>query len=394
MAILGLALPQIQAGLGVPEEAVGRLMAAVRLGALGALLLAFAADRAGRRVLLLATILGFTVCTTLTAFARGPGEFVMLQSGARAFITAEEVIAIVVLTEELAAQDRGWGLGILAAFGALGHGLASIVFGFVGVLPFGWRSLYVVGVVPLLVLAWIRRGLRETRRFEEARADREARGGLAALLRPMKDLASLYPGRMLALSAAIASFGFVVVAALSFVSKTLQEVHGYAPPQVTLLFIAGGALAMVGYATAGVLADRLGRRSVIVGGLLINSVGIALFYNSSGPVVIPAWIAMMFAFMGCDVLFGALGGELFPTSYRSTASAVRMMALTTGGALGLWVEGVLYSTAGSHTTAITWMLPAAAVAPLIILLCIPETAARELEDISPVRHRHRDGAYR
>jgi putative MFS transporter len=382
MAILGLALPQIQAGLGVREEEVGQLMAGVRLGAVGALALALLADRIGRRTLLLGTILGFTLCTTLTAFAPGPREFLALQFGARAFITAEEVIAIVVVAEELAASDRGWGLGILAAFGALGHGLSSVVFGFVDVLPFGWRALYVVGAIPLLVIAWIRRGLRETHRFETERAARKEEG-LAALLQPVRDLLILYPRRMAALAAAVVAFGFVVATALSFVSKTLQEVHGYAPPQVTILFICGGALAMVGYAVSGVLADRLGRRRVMIAGLLLNGLGVALFYNASGALVIAAWIGMMFTFMGCDVLFGALGSELFPTSYRSTASAVRMMALTVGGVSGLWVEGVLYPLAGTHGAAITWMVAAAVVAPLVLLLFIPETAARELEEIAP-----------
>jgi putative MFS transporter len=386
MAIIGLALPQIQAGLGVAESDVGGLMAVVRLGAVGALLLALLADRIGRRALLLLTILGFTASTTLTAFARDPREFMMLQLAARAFIAAEEVIAIVVVAEELAAPMRGWGLGILAAFGALGHGLASILFGFVEVLPFGWRALYGVGAAPLLVLAWIRRGLPETGRFEAERAARRSEG-LASALQPVRDLLSLYPGRMIALCSAILAFGFVIATALSFASKTLQEVHGYAPPQVTMLYIGGGALAMVGYAVAGVLADRLGRRRVMGLGLALNALGIAVFYSSQGPVVIPAWIAMMLTFMGCDVLFGALGSELFPTSYRSTASGVRMMTLTVGGALGLWTEGILLPLAGSHAGAITWMLAAAAVPPLIILLWIPETAARELEEISPARAR-------
>jgi MFS family permease len=382
MAIIGLALPQIQVGLGIAEEDLGGVIAAVRAGAIGALLLALLADRIGRRTLLLGTILGFTACTTLTAFARDPSEFIMLQLTARAFIAAEEVIAIVVVAEELGAHMRGWGLGILAAFGALGHGLASIVFGFVEVLPFGWRALYLVGVVPLLVLAWIRRGIRETRRFEAERASR-GREDLTAFFLPVRELLSVYPGRLVALSVAIVGFGFVITAALSFASKTLQEVHGYAPPQVTMLFIGGGLLAIVGYAVAGVLADQLGRRPVIIGGLLLNAIGVAMFYNSEGGGVIPAWIAMMFTFMGCDVLFGALGSELFPTSYRSTASGARMMALTAGGVLGLWSEGLLFPLAGSHAAAITWMLAGGVLPPLIIYLWIPETAARELEEISP-----------
>jgi MFS family permease len=384
MALIGLALPQIQAGLGVAEEDIGALVGVVRFGAVGALLLALLADRIGRRTLLLVTILGFTACTTLTAFVSNPREFMLLQFAARAFIAAEEVIAIVVIAEELAAGVRGWGLGILAAFGALGHGLAAIAFGFVNVLPFGWRALYLVGVIPLLIVAWIRTGLRETARFEAERAGRVDESA-AALLRPIRDLTRMYPRRMVALCTAILGFGFVVSTALSFASKTLQETHGFTPPQVTFLFIGGGLLAIVSYAVAGVLADRLGRRRVMIVGLLLNAPAIAFFYQPLGLLVIPAWIAMMFTFMGCDVLFGALGSELFPTSYRSTASGVRLMAASVGGALGLWVESALFPLAGSHAVAITWMLGAAVIAPLIILLWIPETAARELEEISPPR---------
>jgi predicted MFS family arabinose efflux permease len=61
MAILGLALPQIQAGLGVAESEVGSLTAIVRLGVIPAILFTVLADRMGRRLLLLGTILGFTL---------------------------------------------------------------------------------------------------------------------------------------------------------------------------------------------------------------------------------------------------------------------------------------------------------------------------------------------
>jgi hypothetical protein len=85
------------------------------------------------------------------------------------------------------------------------------------------------------------------------------------------------------------------------------------------------------------------------------------------------------------VLFKALGSELFPTSYRSTASGVRTIVGTLGGIVGLAVEGTLYEISGSHAEAITWMIPALVVTPIVIFGFLPETAARELEDISPER---------
>ena len=133
-ALLTLALPQIQAGLAIPEARIGGLVASVRLGVLPAFALAFLADRAGRRRLLVVTILGFTLCTATTAFARDAAQFLAFQFLARMFIAAEEMLAIVVLTEELSAQARGFGLGILAAFGALGFGTAALALALVNVI--------------------------------------------------------------------------------------------------------------------------------------------------------------------------------------------------------------------------------------------------------------------
>jgi len=384
MAILGLALPQIQRGLGVADAEVGSFLAWVRLGVAPALLLAFLADQQGRRRLLLWTLLGFTLSTALTAFARSPAEFVALQFLARAFITAEEMVAIVMVAEELDARARGFGLGVLAALGALGHGLAAIAFAFVDVLPFGWRALYGVGIVPLLGIAWIRRALRETRRFEAERVARGDARGAASPAHPLRELARAYPRRLLALGFAAAPFAFVVFTALAFVSKTLQEVHGYEPRHVTFLFLGAGLVAPVGMVLAGSLADRIGRRRVMIWASLLNALAIAAFYRASGPSLVVAWACMMFTFVGLDVLFGALGSELFPTSHRSTATALRSLVATLASVLGLWTHDRLFPLAGSHAAAILWMLPLAALPPLVIGLVLPETAARELEEIAPV----------
>jgi hypothetical protein len=117
--------------------------------------------------------------------------------------------------------------------------------------------------------------------------------------------------------------------------------------------------------------------------LILHAVGVACFYHLSGGWIVAAWVLMMSCGVAMDVLFGALGSELFPTSYRSTASGVRAATGTLGGSAGLWLESWLYPLAGSHSGAITWMLALSWIAPLVVLLLLPETARRELEDISP-----------
>jgi hypothetical protein len=118
---------QIQRGLGTYERDVGNVVGAVGAGSVVAILLAVAADRRGRRRLLLLTILGFTTGTTLAAFAQTALHFTVLQFLARAFVTAEKLLALVVIAEELGAQRRGFGLSGRALPPSTGRSLTEPV---------------------------------------------------------------------------------------------------------------------------------------------------------------------------------------------------------------------------------------------------------------------------
>ena len=385
MGIMSLALLQIQAGLSIPEESVGLLAGLVRLGAVPAFAFAVLADRMGRRRLLLITILGFTVSTFATSMVQTAEQFVALQFISRMFIYAETMLAAVVLAEELDAEHRGWGIGMLGALGALGHGLSAIVFGFVEWLPFGWRAMYAIGFLPMAFLAWFRRSLPETKRFKEQQSQRRDRGDWLDWFHPITQLVRMYPRRLAALCAAVFPLDFVIITAVTLMAKTLQEVHGYAPGEVTLLYIVGGAFGILGNLAAGVLSDRLGRRRVVVFLIVLAAFSFYGFYNLSGWIIVPIWIAQVFSTMGLSVLFKAMGSELFPTSYRSTAAGVRTIAGILGAFTGLYLEGPLYELTGSHAGAITLMLPILVIPAFVVMAFLPETATRELEDISPER---------
>jgi hypothetical protein len=60
---------------------------------------------------------------------------------------------------------------------------------------------------------------------------------------------------------------------------------------------------------------------------------------------------------------------------------------TAGATLGLAAESALYGVIGSHWTAISILVSLYLLAPLVAVIGFPETAGRELDEISPERAR-------
>lgn len=392
-ALLTLALKQIQKGLQISERALGNLLTLIRLGYVGSLLVTPLADVFGRRRLLLYTIVAYTIFTGLAATSPTAHFFVACEMLARVFAGAEGTVALVILSEEVDAGVRGWAIGLLSALTSVGFGIAALAFAGINVMPYGWRGLYALALIPLVLIIPLRQALPESKRFE-----REQREGSSPrnIMAPLKALFSAYPARLIMLMSC--SFlgnlggnpqGF-------FFSKYLQEAHGWSPGNVSSLYFMGGALGIIGSIIAGRLSDRFGRRRM---GALFYVLAATLafwLYSSyssariplplrhmSFSAVIPIWIFQVFFDVASSTIGVAYGAELFPTSYRSTAGSVLAVTGTTGGALGFFLEGVLYRSIGSHWAAIRYLTLVWLAVPVIMLLFFPETAGLELETISP-----------
>jgi MFS family permease len=385
LALFSLALKQIQAELLIPEAQLGELGALVRLGALPAFLFALIADRLGRRRVLIFTIIAYTLLTGATAFAPDARTFVALQFAARTFAVAEVLLAYVVIAEEIDPEHRGWGIGALGALAACGHGAALLAFTTVDVMPMGWRSLYLLGLGPLVLIAWMRRTLPETQRFEAHRATRPASATLLDALRPLVNLVRMYPGRFAAIAGVIFLLSFAENSAGFFQAKYFQEEHGWTPTQFGLMGFFGGFVGIFGSAFAGRLSDRHGRRPIVIIFLLSHPVFVIGYYQAFGWVLAPLWVCAVFSGIGSGVVLGTFGNELFPTSYRSTSAGARMVVGTIGGAVGLTVESLLYGIFGSHWTAISVLVSLVLLAPLIVWAFFPETSGRALEETAPER---------
>ena len=383
LGIYSLALPQIQRSLAIPENALGLTVSYFRLAAFVTLFIAPLADIFGRRSLLMFTVFFEALFTVATAFAQTSDQYIAAQILARIFGYSEEALCFVVIAEEVDARVRGWATGTLGTMNATGSGLASLVFALVNVLPFGWRALYVIGGGSLFVLAYFRRWLPETSRFEVRRTEIAAlESKSAAVFDTLRRLVKDYPGRLTALLLAVFANGFALTPAAVLASKYLQQTHHYEPLHVTILYVFGGLLSVWGNIFAGRSSDFLGRKRVLVATLIIGSGFFYVLYSGiESWIVAGAWIVAIFGYLATDALLAGYPAEIFPTSYRATASTLRYVASILGGAASLALEGVFYDWLGAHGPAIALSLVAAPVA-LVAILFLPEPARRTLEDVA------------
>lgn len=377
--VFGLATPQIQHSLSIPENQIGLTLAYFRIAAIFALVLAASADLLGRRRLLLITMFGQAVFTLATAFAPNYAGFVGAQFLTRVFGYAEEMLCFVVIAEEIAPQARGWGNSALVAFYFLGAGFASAVFGAINILPHGWRAMYFIGALSLFLVAFLRRRLPETQRFEK----QGARGlNIRSFLGLLREIARQHPGRVATAILAAGAFGFAASPATFLAQKYLQEVGHYSPGQVSALLIPGG-LAGLGMAiAAGRLSDRLGRRPMAIAMVALCGASFALFFGTGASWALPVlWILAFFGFFAGDTLVAGFALEIVPTQYRATVGGMRYLVEIAAGAVALVLEGKLYDHFQAHGPALQWLLASLPIT-LIAILFLPEPAGKRLEDIA------------
>ncbi len=383
VSVYGLAIPKIQAALHIPEDQVGLTITYFRLATLVAMPMVALADVVGRRRVLLFTISGQAIATLATGFAQNYPQFVWLQIATRFFGYCEEMLIWVVIAEEVSAAARGWANGTLSAMYYVGTGIVSLVYAGVTILPGGWRALYVIGSIPLFFVAYLRRRLPETPRFEVRNAElhglsSRVSGGLDLLRHLLRD----YPGRLILILAAAGIFGFATAPAFFLSAMYLQTGLGYASWQTTLLLVPGGFAGLGLSILTGRLSDRIGRRRTIAMTGLIGFLAFGAFYGGThGAVAALAWVLGAYAYFSTDALISGFATEIVPTSYRATVSGLRYVAEIGLGAVSLALEGVLYDRLGGHGPAMLVLLAALPLA-LLALPFLPEPAGRTLEDIS------------
>ncbi len=382
-ALLSLAIEQIQRGLAVGEKTLGRMASVITLGSLLAPLITSQADRRGRRQLLIATIAMFSLLSGLTAFAWNAASFVVLKFLTITFSSAEGAIALVILVEEMNADVRGLAVGLLGAIAAGGFALAAIGFAMIDAVPFGWRGLFALAFIPILLVVPLSKLLPESNRYEST-TKAMAPG---SFFDPFRALLSSYPERFIMVAAVMFLNAMGGTPAGLLQAKFLQEVHAWSPMNVSTLIFLGGGIGILGNVVAGELSDQLGRRILGTVALMVAPAMWAVFFRSTGTIMIASWVMSLFAQTAASTILNAFSAELFPTSHRSTAQSAIAVAGTLGGSAGLMLESLLYGLVGNHWRAVTLLMSASVAAAIIVAMFFPETAGSELESISPERTR-------
>jgi MFS family permease len=330
--------------------------------------LAALADRAGRRTVVLAV--GFAAPLVAAAGALAPTFPILVatQTIGRPLGLALDFLVAVIAAEEMPRNSRAYAVSVLAMASGLGAGIA------VGSLPLadlgsgGWRYVYVVTLIWLLVAVSIARHLPETERFQRRHV-----------------IAPPIDRRRFAVLAAVAVLSNLFIAPASlFQNGYLEDERGYSAALIAAFTLATATPAALGLIVGGRLADVRGRRRLIAVCLPVAASLLVVSYSVGGP---PMWLAATLGGIIGAVAFPALAvyrNELFPTGSRSLASALITAAALLGGIVGLVAMGALLDRGSSHGAVLGGLASAQLVVVTIVLLWFPETAHRELEDLNPI----------
>lgn len=361
---------------GATDAAIGATLAAVRIGALLALLVVALADRRGRRRVLVAAGVAGCLVTATGALSPGLVALGVSQTVARAFSTAMALLVSIVAVEETPPGARAYAVSVLTMTGALGAG-AAVALLWVADLGVGaWRILYLVPLAVVVPMARLGRHLPETRRFSVS----EARGPAGA--RPRRARPQL--GRLALLAASGLCFSLFVAPASAFLNEYLRSDRGFAAGGIIAFQLLTNTPGGLGIIVGGRLADARGRRVVGAIGLAAGVGCTVAMYLTAG------WAIWMWSVLGA--VLGAMavpalavyGPELFPTTARGTANGVINLFSVLGSAAGLAAAGLLADRlAGGLGAAMTVLALGPAVVVLLVLVAYPETVGRRLEELNP-----------
>jgi len=388
-----LLLTQIKGAFHVGVAALGIANIPIGAGQFIAFFVVLSADRIGRRPILLWSILGYTIFTSLTAVSWNLWSFATFQFFSQVFIGAEFGVAVTLLAEEVPPAERGRALAKLLLFSPVGAILGGLLLA-VGFLhnPIGWRGFYLLATVPLLIVAALRPRLEESRAFVIARRREQAGATRKRSAKESFEAAfSTWRGgqrsRIVAVGAVAFLQGLPATAAIGWWTYYAEHERHLSTSLAGYYFSAAAVVSVGGYVLCGWLMDRIGRRPTAIAYVLgAVGFGIAAFQSSNHLAMLAFLLGTAFFGVGVAPVLSAFATELFPTTDRAQASAwIRNGFGNTGSLLGPAIVGVIGASGGligNIGDAVSLVTLLALPIVVIVWFFIPETKDIVLEDVA------------
>jgi MFS family permease len=264
-------------------------------------------------------------------------------------------------------MQSGWAVGyILAA------ALAAII------LPrFGWRPLFLVGVLPALLALWIRRSVPEPARWSP-QAGSSWTGNLRAVFGPAL-LGRTLTATFIATLLLFAYWGLFTWVPTFLAAPAEQGGAGMGIVRSTGWIVPMQVGALAGYLSFGFLADRFGRRPVFLMFVLSSAVIVPIYGAAAREATLLMLLGPLVGFFGHGYfsVFGAMLAELYPTRLRATAQGFCYNAGRAVSALAPAAIGTIADARGlGGALGFTAMFYVAAG---LLIFRLPETRGRELD---------------
>lgn len=282
---------------------------------LGALLFGWIADRYGRRTPLMIDIACYSMIELATAFSPNFTVFLVLRALYGVAMGGEWGLGAAMAMEALPPQRRGFFSGLLQEGYMVGYLLAALVYFLVFQFThWDWRGLFAIGVLPALLIFYIRKNVPESPAWLAGRA-RGVSSDAAFLL---KSLAAHWP---------LFIYAVLFMAAMNAMSHGTQDLYatflqkqrGFSTGVTSSLSIVAAFGAIAGGIVCGTFSQRLGRRAVIMGAAVLAACTIPLWIFSPTIALLGLGaFVMQFMVQGAWGAIPAHLNELSPADVRGT----------------------------------------------------------------------------
>jgi len=353
---------------------------ALLISAAGGWLAGLLADRFGRTRILQLTIVWFAVFTFLSGFTNSFWQLLVVRGFEGLGFGGEWAVGSVLMGEAIRAQYRGKAVGTVQGGWAIGWGVTVISYTVLfSLLPaaIAWRAMFWIGIVPALLIFYIRRCVPEPEVFRRTRA-REASLGEGSNLLAIFSPALLRTTLLTALLAVGAQGGYYAITTwLPTFLKTSRGLSVLNTGAYLFVVIVGSFL---GYLISAWSADRLGRKQTLVLYAVCSFLTVVAYtyLPIRNSVMLVLGFPLGFFASGVFSPIGAFFTELFPSRVRGSGQGFSYNAGRGIGALFPTLVGYLSVRMGlGH--AISTFAVIAYLTMVVATLLLPETRGCELQ---------------